>query len=135
MTALPLGACVGVAYSHPDTQTGVDGKEKLTNKIAKATKQKIKALFSIVLENGHDAIVLSAFGCGAYRNPPEHMALLFQETIREEKYDEQMKYIVFAIIDDHNTGKAHNSEGNVKPFAVVFGGEENVLKLETLLSK
>jgi hypothetical protein len=30
------------------------------------------------------------------------------------------KYIVFAIIDDHNANKAHNPTGNIQPFAEVF---------------
>jgi hypothetical protein len=29
--------------------------------------------------------------------------------------------ITFAILDDHNAGKQHNPEGNLKPFVDVFG--------------
>jgi uncharacterized protein (TIGR02452 family) len=29
--------------------------------------------------HGHDAVVLGAFGCGAFRNPAGHMARLFRE--------------------------------------------------------
>ena len=79
------------AYSNPSTHTPSNSKEELlTSKVAQDTKRKIKAIFSIALEYGHDAIVLSAFGCGAYRNPPAHMARLFSEVIKQEKYDQQI---------------------------------------------
>ncbi len=41
-------------------------------------------LFVTTLLKGHDAIVLSAFGCGAFGNPPEHIATLFKEIIDTE---------------------------------------------------
>ena len=31
------------------------------------------------IAHGHDAVVLGAFGCGAFRNPAAHMAQLFRE--------------------------------------------------------
>jgi len=77
------------------------------------------AMFEIALENGHTSIVLSAFGCGAYENPPHHVAMLFAEVIRENHYDRRFKHIAFAIFDDHNARKDHNPDGNVEPFAKV----------------
>lgn len=88
---------------------------------------------SIAVDNGHDAIVLSALGCGAYGNPPEHMARLFKEVISKE-FDRAFKHISFAIIgntkfhsnplisfiEDANSQKKHNPEGNFIPFQKVF---------------
>ena len=31
------------------------------------------------LAHGHDAVVLGAFGCGAFRNPAQHVSQLFKE--------------------------------------------------------
>jgi len=76
----------------------------------------------IAKDNGHDSIVLSAFGCGAYGNPPKHMAELFREVICTQ-YSGAFKHIVFAIIDDHNTGQDHNPVGNLSEFASVFNTE------------
>ncbi|KAF9437767.1 hypothetical protein BGZ76_011225 [Entomortierella beljakovae] len=45
------------------------------------TKKKIQNMFRVALDNGHDAIVLSAFGCGRLHNPPESMANIFKEII------------------------------------------------------
>ncbi len=36
------------------------------------------------------------------------------------KFTKSFKCIVFAIINDHNAGKAHNPAGNVQPFAEAF---------------
>ena len=63
---------------------------------------------------------MGAFGCGAYGNPPEIMARLFHEVLKEERYKNAFHNIVFAILDDHNTRKEHNPEGNFAPFAKEF---------------
>ncbi len=60
---------------------------------------------------GHDGIVLSAFGCGAYGNPPGHMARLFREVVMGAAYRDCFKTIAFAIINDHNAFKPHNPKG------------------------
>jgi len=80
----------------------------------------MRIIFHIALVNGHDSIVLSAMGCGAFKNPPRHIALLFKEVMQEEAYIGKFKYLVFAIIDDGNAGKAHNPQGNIVPFQDVF---------------
>lgn len=38
----------------------------LAPKFADKTKRKIRVILAIGLENGHDSLVLSAFGCGAF---------------------------------------------------------------------
>ena len=43
------------------------------------------------------------------------------------------KKIVFAIIDDHNTKKEHNPEGNVLPFCKIFG--YNPIQLSQLMGE
>lgn len=77
---------------------------------------------ALILEAAHEShcqvLVLSAFGCGAYGNPPDIVAKLFDEAIRSSRYSFQN--IVFCILDDHNTGRSHNQLGNFKPFAEQF---------------
>ncbi|CAF4818268.1 unnamed protein product [Rotaria sp. Silwood1] len=108
------------AYSHPPTETDNNGELKLSGKhVIQNTKNKMESIFKIALENKHDILILSALGCGAYQNPPKHIAQLFHEVITT-KYKNTFKYIVFAIIDDHNAKKAHNPTGNIQPFAEVF---------------
>ena len=55
------------------------------------------------------------------KNPPKHLAECFQTIINEAEFTNQFKKITFAIFDDHNAHKAHNPEGNVKPFKDIFG--------------
>ena len=64
--------------------------------------------------------MLSAFGCGAFRNPPKHMAILFKEVFNENEFRNQFKLVVFALLDDHNSWKEHNPEGNILPFHKEF---------------
>ncbi|CAF3766594.1 unnamed protein product [Rotaria sp. Silwood1] len=66
---------------------------------------------------------------GAFQNPPKHIAQLFHEVIKT-KYKKSFKYIVFAIIDDHNAKKNHNPTGNVQPFAEIF--QVNILSIDEL---
>ena len=68
------------------------------------------------MANGHDALVLGALGCGAFRNPPKHIATLFHKVIEEPEFLNQYKLLLFAIREDHNSRKEHNSEGNYLPF-------------------
>lgn len=83
-------------------------------------KNKIRTIFRIGLLHGHDSLVLGALGCGAFRNPPRHVAQLFHEVIKEREFRNQYRRIVFAILDDHNAHQKINLEGNFKPFADEF---------------
>ncbi|CAM4828586.1 unnamed protein product [Rotaria magnacalcarata] len=69
----------------------------------------------------YGAIYTSALGCGAFRNPPDHIAKLFRSVI--EQYAGFFQTIIFAIIDDHNSGQRHNPEGNFKSFKDELDGQ------------
>lgn len=84
------------------------------------TKEKIRRFFGLANEMGHTDMVLSAFGCGSYGNPPEQISQLFKEVIDE--YYGYFREITFAIFDDHNSYREHNPDGNLKPFKNVFDG-------------
>ena len=87
-------------------------------------KNKIRTIFRIGLAHGHDSLVLGALGCGAFRNPPRHVARLFHEVMDELEFKNKYRRIVFAILDDHNAHQSHNPEGNIKPFADEFTGKD-----------
>jgi uncharacterized protein (TIGR02452 family) len=56
---------------------------------------KIRMIFKAAIANGHDSMLLSAYGCGAYRCPAHQVASLFKRVIDE--YGAYFKKIVFAI--------------------------------------
>ena len=98
----------------------LNNKNMLENKPAINTHRKIKNIFAIAHQHKHDCLVLSAFGCGALRNPPEHIALLFKSVIHQ--YAEYFKKIYFAITDDYNTENQINPDGNFLPFKKILDG-------------
>lgn len=108
-----------VSVSAVKNPTLHDGK--LEPWVIDTTKSKIRQIFDIAIENGHDSLVLSAFGCGAYKTPPTEMARLFKEVIESKKYKRAFKAIHFAIINLPSTNGKHNPEGNFQPFKDVLG--------------
>ena len=85
---------------------------------AVGTRRKIENIFAIAHSQKHDSLVLSAFGCGTFHNPPEHVAQIFRSVI--DQYAGYFHTILFAILDDHNTGQNINPHGNFKPFADIL---------------
>lgn len=85
------------------------------------TLEKIRTIFRIGMANFHDSLVLSALGCGAFANPPAHIAKLFHQVIEEDEFRNVFRLIDFAILDGYRTGLRHNPEGNLKPFQREFG--------------
>ena len=89
---------------------------------ADITLDKIRTIFRIGQAQFHDSLVLSALGCGAFSNPPAHIAKLFHQVIEEDEFKNTFKLIDFAILDGYRTGMSHNPEGNLKPFQREFEG-------------
>ena len=70
----------------------VDEKE-----LEKVLKSRIKNIFEVAVEHHVQNLILGAFGCGAFKNPPQLVAKAFQEVILENGYDGMFENIVFAI--------------------------------------
>lgn len=88
---------------------------------AAITLEKMRTIFRIGVDQGHDSLVLSAMGCGAFANPPAHIAKLFHQVIEEPEFKGRFRLIDFAILDGYRTGLRHNPEGNLLPFQREFG--------------
>lgn len=65
--------------------------------------------------------MLSAFGCGAFRHPPHHVALLFAEVLAEAEFAGVFRHVAFAIVDDHYAQRPGSPDGNYLPFEKVLG--------------
>jgi uncharacterized protein (TIGR02452 family) len=107
------------AINHPELVKKND-LYYLADELVEPTKEKIRTILRIAGKYKHDCLVLGAFGCGAFANPPNHIAELFKEVFTESEFSDAFKYVVFSIFEDHNSAKAHNPNGNVLPFFEVF---------------
>ena len=84
------------------------------------TLEKMRTIFRLGMAYGHDSLVLCALGCGAFANPPAHIARLFHQVIDEDEFRNKFKLIDFAILDGYRTGMQYNPEGNLLPFQREF---------------
>lgn len=88
------------ALSYPDIYyDDKRGEYMMYNEDAKTSYRKICVLYEMARDQKNDGIVLSAIGCGAFRNPPKQVAELFLEATK--KYYGFFKQIVFAIFGKH----------------------------------
>ncbi len=92
--------------------------------MAKAiTRDKVRTIFRIALTHGHDSLVLGAFGCGAFKNPPAEVAAIFHEILEEPEFKNKFRLVTFSIIEDHNSNNR-----NLKAFEKVFGNSPSSVK-------
>lgn len=77
---------------------------------------KVRTIFRIALMQGHDSLVLGAFGCGAFRNPPAEVAAIFHSVLNEPEFKDKFRLVTFSIIEDHNSKNA-----NLTAFEKEFG--------------
>lgn len=121
----PFEVAVSViaALKDPPLRT-VDDKPRLYNGDAEITFEKVCTGLEMGYKKGHRSVVLGALGCGAFHNPPDHVAEIFIEAI-VKRYAYCYDVIVFAIIEDQNS-RQNNTEGNFIPFsrrAIKAGGK------------
>ena len=83
---------------------------------------KIRTIYRIALLNGHDALVLGAFGCGVFRLKPELVAAFFKDILQEDEFRGKFHTIVFAMLEGKGSPrKKVEEEGNYAPFYQQFG--------------
>ncbi len=71
------------------------------------------------VEHGKDALVLGAFGCGAYKLPSDAVAALFRQVMDEPEFADKFRLLVFAI--QESTRKPNGLDGKFAPFYREFG--------------
>lgn len=60
-------------------------------------KSRVTNILETAMAHDVDTIVLGAFGCGAFFNPPELMAEAFRSVLIDEQYALYFKKVIFAI--------------------------------------
>lgn len=86
---------------------------------AEVMRNKIRTIFRMGVEHGKDALVLGAFGCGAYKLPCDAVAALFREVMDEPEFAGKFRLLVFAIRE--RPRKPHGLDGKFAPFYQEFG--------------
>lgn len=109
----PFEAAFGIfaGFNNPPLDYS-SGHPRLRPAEAAATREKIRCFYEMARQKGHQSVVFGALGCGAFRNPPDHIAEIAIDVITRE-FAHCFKEVVIAVLDDHNAGPG----GNFKPFA------------------
>lgn len=92
------------AINRPATVLNEDGEIRLTPEMTQAALNKIRTIMSIAADNDVTNLVLGAMGCGAFRNPPKHIAELFLQVLNEPNYKGRFNKVVFAITGEELCG-------------------------------
>jgi len=56
------------------------------DELRKLHEKRLRRVADIAVENGEDVLILGAFGCGAFRNPPEVVARAMKPVVEEYRY-------------------------------------------------
>jgi uncharacterized protein (TIGR02452 family) len=73
-------------------------KQLQDSRFIEGTKLKIRNMLRIMAAKGHIDIVLGAFGCGAFENPPALISKLFLEVFQEDEFQGRFRTVDFAIL-------------------------------------
>ena len=83
---------------------------------------KIRTIYRIALINGHDSLVLGAFGCGVFQLKPDLVAGLFKKVLGEDEFRDKFHTVVFALLEGKATPRRKiEEEGEYAPFYQMFG--------------
>ena len=98
------------AYFNEDGRLTAEGRAIELNKI--------RTVFRIALDNGHDSMVLGAFGCGAYKLRSDEVAALFRQALDEPEFKNKFKKLIFAIYEGVPSPRKApmGSDGKFAPF-------------------
>ena len=113
-----VGILSSAAPIHPPLNDDNTDYQRVEDKLR--MKKLIQMQLTAACQKKYDTIILGAFGCGYYKNPPHGVARLYQEVITES-FIGVFQNIVFAILEDLHSRSEHNSDGNLRPFQECFG--------------
>ena len=96
-----------------------DKAVKITRaELEKLLTKRIRRIFEIAVANGNEVLILGAFGCGAFRNPPEIVAKVFNTVMQDYLcYFDAIEYAVY-----HTEREIQN----YKSFETIIEVEESI---------
>ena len=91
-----------------------DTAAKITlTELEKLLTTRIKRIFETAVVNGNEVLILGAFGCGAFRNPPKIVAKVFNTVMQDYLcYFDTIEYAVFHTEREVANFEAFNSTIN-----------------------
>ena len=86
------------------------GKRRYINRkvLGELLKSRIRNILEAAIENEVDVLILGAFGCGVFRNPPEVVAAAFRRVLGEKRYHTAFRRVIFAIKPSTDQGCCPN---------------------------
>ena len=87
-----------ITCAAPNLRTDNDGtpRVKISNaELEKLHIKRVRRILSIVAARGNEVVILGAFGCGAFKNPPEVVASAMKKAVQE--FRQYFKVIEFAV--------------------------------------
>lgn len=106
-TPVPIAVGTVAAIKHRPAVTALNAAQ------IDSMKKRIYTQLKMAADNGHRRVIMGAFGCGAFGNPPDLIARLTKEVI-DQKFPGKFDEIHFAILSDHS------GRDNFTPFADHF---------------
>ncbi|KAG8418918.1 hypothetical protein J3459_011898 [Metarhizium acridum] len=121
---LPVVSAVTIsAIRQPAVRTVQLGNAKAQRVYARdrdrrLTKEKMRLALRMAAIHSHDLLVLGAFGCGVFGNPPHDVAHCWLEVLREQEFGgNRWREVWFAVFDPDN-------HGNFETFRQILSGKE-----------
>ena len=66
-------------------------------KLVEAFDSRIVNILEVAMENDADVLILGAFGCGAFNNPPALVSECFRYILLDKGYAKHFKRVIFAV--------------------------------------
>jgi uncharacterized protein (TIGR02452 family) len=85
--------------------------------------QKVRAILDVAVLHDVSNLVLGAFGCGAFGNPPSQVAEIFRQLLIDECYAMHFSRVGFAVL----AGNPHD-QINLREFEKAFSRSRNLEK-------
>lgn len=76
-------------------------------------ERRIKNIFEVAIEQEVEVLILGAFGCGVFCNPPELVANVFKKALSESRYSGAFKEVVFSIKKSFSVCRNLNAFKNI----------------------
>jgi hypothetical protein len=107
-----IDVLVMAATFQPEPAGRINGLDYKLARVKLAMASRVDSMMGIASQRAPH-FACSAFGRGAFENPPEEVARVFGTTLQQLPWFP----VTFAVLDDHNTFRLQNPRGNFGPFS------------------